>query len=238
MPTESLLQVMGLSAGYAGSRVLFDVSMDITRGEVVALLGRNGMGKSTFIRSLFGLTTYMGGGIKLRDLSLVNLPSFKIARAGIAWVPEGRQIFSTLTVEENLLASFRKEAKTKRSWWLNDVYALFPRLAERKGHFGSQLSGGEQQMLAIGRAMLTQPALLVLDEATEGLAPLIRKEIWSTLLQLKGSDLSVLIVDRDLKSLSLLADTFCVLEKGKIVHQGVGSDLVIDKNRIESFLSL
>jgi branched-chain amino acid transport system ATP-binding protein len=238
MPTESLLQVMGLSAGYAGSRVLFDVSMHIARGEVVALLGRNGMGKSTFIRSLFGLTTYMGGEVKLRDLSLINLPSFKIARAGLAWVPEGRQIFATLTVEENLLASFKKESKTKRSWRLNDVYELFPRLAERKGHFGNQLSGGEQQMLAIGRALLTQPALLVLDEATEGLAPLIRKEIWSTLLQLKGSDLSVLIVDRDLKSLSVLADTFHVLEKGKIVHQGVGADLVTDKIRIEKFLSL
>ena len=238
MPTESLLQVMGLSAGYAGSRVLFDVSMHIAQGEVVALLGRNGMGKSTFIRSLFGLTTYMGGEVKLRDHSLINLPSFKIARAGLAWVPEGRQIFATLTVEENLLASFKKEAKTKRSWRLNDVYALFPRLAERKGHFGNQLSGGEQQMLAIGRALLTQPALLVLDEATEGLAPLIRKEIWSTLLQLKGSDLSVLIVDRDLKSLSELADTFHVLEKGKIVHQGLGSDLVTEKSRIEKFLSL
>ena len=180
----------------------------------------------------------MGGEVKLRDLSLINLPSFKIARAGLAWVPEGRQIFATLTVEENLLASFKKEAKTKRSWRLNDVYELFPRLAERKGHFGNQLSGGEQQMLAIGRALLTQPALLVLDEATEGLAPLIRKEIWSTLLQLKGSDLSVLIVDRDLKSLSVLADTFHVLEKGKIVHQGVGADLVTDKSRIEKFLSL
>ena len=238
MPTESLLQVMGLSAGYGGSRVLFDVSMHIAKGEVVALLGRNGMGKSTFIRSLFGLTTYMGGEVKLRDQSLINLPSFKIARAGLAWVPEGRQIFASLTVEENLLASFKKEAKIKRSWRLSDVYALFPRLAERKGHFGNQLSGGEQQMLAIGRALLTQPALLVLDEATEGLAPLIRKEIWSTLLQLKGSDLSVLIVDRDLKSLSELADTFHVLEKGKIVHQGVGSDLVTEKNRIEKFLSL
>lgn len=238
MPTDALLQVKGLSAGYAGSRVLFDVSMQIAKGQVMALLGRNGMGKSTFIRSLFGLSTYMGGEIQLGNLSLVHLPSFKIARAGLAWVPEGRQIFASLTVEENLMASYKKESKTQRPWRLNDVYQLFPRLAERKGHFGNQLSGGEQQMLAIGRALLTQPALLVLDEATEGLAPLIRKEIWSTLLQLKGSDLSVLIVDRDLKSLSVLADHFHVLEKGKIVHQGLGSELLTDKQRIEKFLSV
>jgi branched-chain amino acid transport system ATP-binding protein len=180
----------------------------------------------------------MGGEIQLGNLSLVHLPSFKIARAGLAWVPEGRQIFASLTVEENLMASYKKDSKTQRPWRLNDVYQLFPRLAERKGHFGNQLSGGEQQMLAIGRALLTQPALLVLDEATEGLAPLIRKEIWSTLLQLKGSDLSVLIVDRDLKSLSVLADHFHVLEKGKIVHQGLGAELLTDKQRIEKFLSV
>jgi len=238
MPTDALLQVKGLSAGYAGSRVLFEVSMQIAKGQVVALLGRNGMGKSTFIRSLFGLSTYMVGEIRFGKLSLVHLPSFKIARAGLAWVPEGRQIFASLTVEENLLASHKKDAKTQRAWRLNDVYQLFPRLAERKGLFGNQLSGGEQQMLAIGRALLTQPALLVLHEATEGLAPLIRKEIWSTLLQLKGSDLSVLIVDRDLKSLSALADHFHVLEKGKIVHQGMGSELLTDKQRIEKFLSV
>ena len=204
----------------------------------MALIGRNGMGKSTFIRTLFGLTTFMGGEIKLRDMSIANLPSFRVARAGLAWVPEGRQIFSSLTVEENLLASFKKTSTIKSNWRLNDVYKLFPRLAERKGHFGNQLSGGEQQMLAIARALLTQPALLVLDEATEGLAPLIRKEIWNTLSQLKGTDLSVLIVDRDLKALSKLSDKFTVLEKGKIVHQGAGAELMTDRSRIEKFLSV
>ncbi len=237
-PIESLLSVKNLSAGYAGSQVLFDVSMSIAQGEVVALLGRNGMGKSTFIRSLFGLTTYMGGTIHLGGQSIAAQASFKVARAGLGWVPEGRQIFSNLTVEENLMASFKKTSQINRVWRLNDIYELFPRLAERKTHFGNQLSGGEQQMLAIGRALLTQPSLLVLDEATEGLAPLIRREIWNTLLQLKGTELAVLIVDRDLKSLSKLADTFLVLEKGRIVHQGLGEELYTDKERIERYLSV
>ncbi len=235
---KPLLQVRDLSAGYAGSRVLFDVSMNISQGEVVALLGRNGMGKSTFIRSLFGLTTYMGGTIHFRDQPIEQLASFKVARAGLGWVPEGRQIFATLTVQENLMASFKKTSQISRVWRLEDVYELFPRLAERKTHFGNQLSGGEQQMLAIGRALLTQPSLLVLDEATEGLAPLIRREIWSTLLKLKGTELAVLIVDRDLKSLSKLADGFLVLEKGQIVHQGLGSELYSDKERIEKYMSV
>ena len=204
----------------------------------MALLGRNGMGKSTFIRSLFGLTTYMGGTIHLGGQSIAEQASFKVARAGLGWVPEGRQIFSNLTVEENLMASFKKTSQINRVWRLNDIYELFPRLAERKTHFGNQLSGGEQQMLAIGRALLTQPSLLVLDEATEGLAPLIRREIWNTLLQLKGTELAVLIVDRDLKSLSKLADTFLVLEKGRIVHQGLGEELYTDKERIERYLSV
>lgn len=237
-PIESLLSVKNLSAGYAGSQVLFDVSMSIAQGEVVALLGRNGMGKSTFIRSLFGLTTYMGGTIHLGGQSIAGQASFKVARAGLGWVPEGRQIFSNLTVEENLMASFKKTSQINRVWRLNDIYELFPRLAERKTHFGNQLSGGEQQMLAIGRALLTQPSLLVLDEATEGLAPLIRREIWNTLLQLKGTELAVLIVDRDLKSLSKLADTFLVLEKGQIVLQGLGEELYTDKERIERYLSV
>ncbi len=237
-PIESLLSVKNLSAGYAGSQVLFDVSMSIAQGEVVALLGRNGMGKSTFIRSLFGLTTYMGGTIHLGGQSIAEQASFKVARAGLGWVPEGRQIFSNLTVEENLMASFKKTSQINRVWRLNDIYELFPRLAERKTHFGNQLSGGEQQMLAIGRALLTQPSLLVLDEATEGLAPLIRREIWNTLLQLKGTELAVLIVDRDLKSLSKLADTFLVLEKGQIVLQGLGEELYTDKERIERYLSV
>ena len=196
------------------------------------------MGKSTFIRSLFGLTTYMGGTIHLGGQSIAEQASFKVARAGLGWVPEGRQIFSNLTVEENLMASFKKTSQINRVWRLNDIYELFPRLAERKTHFGNQLSGGEQQMLAIGRALLTQPSLLVLDEATEGLAPLIRREIWNTLLQLKGTELAVLIVDRDLKSLSKLADTFLVLEKGQIVHQGLGEELYTDKERIERYLSV
>jgi branched-chain amino acid transport system ATP-binding protein len=236
--TKALLDVNALDAGYAGSQVLFDVSLNIAPGEVVALLGRNGMGKSTFIRSVLGLTSLMGGEIRFKGQITSGLPSFKIARAGIGWVPEGRQIFSTLTVEENLMSTFRKGSKSSQSWILSDIYQLFPRLAERKNNFGNELSGGEQQMLAIGRALLTQPALLILDEATEGLAPLIRREIWNTLLKLKETDLSVLIVDRDLVSLSKLVNVFYVLEKGKIAHQGLGQELLSDRARIEKFMSV
>jgi branched-chain amino acid transport system ATP-binding protein len=236
--TKALLDVNALDAGYAGSQVLFDVSLNIAPGEVVALLGRNGMGKSTFIRSVLGLTSLMGGEIRFKGQITSGLPSFKIARAGIGWVPEGRQIFSTLTVEENLMSTFRKGSKSTQSWILSDIYQLFPRLAERKNNFGNELSGGEQQMLAIGRALLTQPALLILDEATEGLAPLIRREIWNTLLKLKETDLSVLIVDRDLVSLSKLVNVFYVLEKGKIAHQGLGQELLSDRARIEKFMSV
>jgi len=236
--TKALLDVNALDAGYAGSQVLFDVSLNIAPGEVVALLGRNGMGKSTFIRSVLGLTSLMGGEIRFKGQITSGLSSFKIARAGIGWVPEGRQIFSTLTVEENLMSTFRKGSKSRQSWTLSDIYQLFPRLAERKNNFGNELSGGEQQMLAIGRALLTQPALLILDEATEGLAPLIRREIWNTLLKLKETDLSVLIVDRDLVSLSKLVNVFYVLEKGKIAHQGLGQELLSDRARIEKFMSV
>lgn len=236
--SKALLEVKKLSAGYTGSQVLFDVSLHIDCGEVVALLGKNGMGKSTLIRSLFGLTTHMGGAIELGGQSIAGQAAFRVARAGLGWVPEGRQIFATLTVEENLLASYKKRGLIKRAWALSDVYDLFPRLQERRHHFGNQLSGGEQQMLAIARALLTQPSLLILDEATEGLAPLIRREIWQTLSKLKGSELSVLIVDRDLKSLSKLADRFLVLEKGQIAHQGLGTELLSDKERIEKYMSV
>jgi branched-chain amino acid transport system ATP-binding protein len=190
------------------------------------------------IRSLLGIKSPQAGSVRFEGAEITGHSSDRIARMGLAVVPEGRQVFPNLSVDEHLTAFAARRNGAAQPWTPESVYALFPRLAERKKNMGNQLSGGEQQMLAIGRALLTQPALLVLDEATEGLAPLIRKEIWSTLLQLKGSDLSVLIVDRDLKSLSELADTFHVLEKGKIVHQGVGADLVTEKNRIEKFLSL
>jgi branched-chain amino acid transport system ATP-binding protein len=233
-----LLQAQGLRAAYGASQVLFGIDFEIRAGEVMGLLGRNGMGKTTLIRSLLGIKSPQAGSVRFEGAEITGHSSDRIARMGLAVVPEGRQVFPNLSVDEHLTAFAARRNGAAQPWTPESVYALFPRLAERKKNMGNQLSGGEQQMLAIGRALLTQPALLVLDEATEGLAPLIRKEIWSTLLQLKGSDLSVLIVDRDLKSLSELADTFHVLEKGKIVHQGVGADLVTEKNRIEKFLSL
>ncbi|HKQ28837.1 MAG TPA: ABC transporter ATP-binding protein, partial [Burkholderiales bacterium] len=172
----SALEVKDLRAGYGSAEVLFGVSLAIGASEVLAMMGRNGMGKSTLIRSILGLTAVSAGTVHVAGKDVTRWPSHRVARAGVGWVPEGRQIFAGLTIEENLLVSARKG-----SWSLEKVYGLFPRLRERKQHFGNQISGGEQQMLAIGRALLTQPAVLMLDEATEGLAPLIRLEIWRTL---------------------------------------------------------
>jgi branched-chain amino acid transport system ATP-binding protein len=198
---------------------------------MLALLGRNGMGKSTLIRTVLGLTALTSGTIAVAGRDVSGWPSHRVARAGIGWVPEGRQVFTDLTIEENLLVSSRSG-----SWTLARVYELFPRLQERKSHYGNQISGGEQQMLAIGRALLTQPAVLILDEATEGLAPLVRQEIWRTLGVLKESGQSALIVDRDLAALSSLAERFAVMEKGRIVFSGTGAQLESERGTIERYI--
>ena len=228
--TEAL-SIKDLHAGYGSAEVLFGVDLAIGRGEVLAMLGRNGMGKSTLIRSILGLTALSAGKVEVAGRDVTGWPSHRVARAGVGWVPEGRQIFTSLTIEENLLVSARKG-----NWTLGKVYALFPRLQERKRHFGNQISGGEQQMLAIGRALLTQPAILMLDEATEGLAPLVRLEIWRTLDALKAGDQSVLIVDRDLDALSKLADRFAVMEKGRIAFSGNNTQLKSERAAIERFM--
>jgi branched-chain amino acid transport system ATP-binding protein len=225
------LEVRDLRAGYGSAEVLFGVSLAIGASEVLAMMGRNGMGKSTLIRSILGLTAVSAGTVQVAGKDVTGWPSHRVARAGVGWVPEGRQIFAGLTIEENLLVSARKG-----SWSLEKVYGLFPRLRERKQHFGNQISGGEQQMLAIGRALLTQPAVLMLDEATEGLAPLIRLEIWRTLGALKSSGQSVLIVDRDLDALAKLADRFAVMEKGRVALAGTNQELHTRRSEIERFI--
>ena len=214
-----MLAIQGLHAGYGHSQVLHGIELSIAEGQVVSLMGRNGMGKTTTIRCLMGLLRGTGT-ITFRGRDTTRLPPHAIARLGVGLVPEGRQVFPTLTVRENLVATSRPGA-----WDVAGIEALFPRLAERAGQMAATLSGGEQQMLAIGRALMTNPVLLVLDEATEGLAPLIRAEIWACLARLKAQGQSILIVDKHLAALRTLADRMTVIEKGRTVWEGTPSDL-------------
>ena len=217
---EKLLEIYGLKSWYGLSQALFDVNLVINQGEVVALIGRNGMGKSTTIRSICGLISSYEGDIKFKNTSIINQPSYKIAQLGIGLVPEDRRAFTNLTVLENLTAT-----AVEGEWSLEMVFNLFPKLAERKYQNASTLSGGEQQMLVIGRALMTNPNLLILDEATEGLSPTIRSEIWKVITILKGKGVSILIIDKSLKQLQNLADKFYILEKGKTVWDGFSNDL-------------
>jgi branched-chain amino acid transport system ATP-binding protein len=214
-----MLAIQGLHAGYGHSQVLHGIELAIAEGQVVSLMGRNGMGKTTTIRCLMGLLRGQGT-LTFRGRDIARLPPHAIARLGIGLVPEGRQVFPTLTVRENLVATSRPGA-----WNVAGIEAVFPRLAERAGQLAATLSGGEQQMLAIGRALMTNPVLLVLDEATEGLAPLIRAEIWGCLARLKAQGQSILIVDKHLAALRTLADRMVVIEKGRTVWQGTPADL-------------
>ncbi|MDC0227322.1 ABC transporter ATP-binding protein [Alphaproteobacteria bacterium] len=217
---SKLLELKSLKSWYGPSQALFDVNLEIKQGEIVALLGRNGMGKSTTIKSICGLMSEFQGEINFNNTSLINLPSYKIAQLGIGLVPEGRRAFSNLTVIENLVAS-----AVEGEWDLVSIYNLFPKLEERKHQLASSLSGGEQQMLVIGRALMTNPKLLILDEATEGLSPTIRVEIWKVIEMLKNKNVSILIIDKSLKQLLDLADKFYILEKGKTVWNGPSKKL-------------
>ncbi len=221
---SALLEVRGLEAAYGASQVLFGVDLAVGAGEVVTLLGRNGMGKTTTIRAILGLVPARAGTISFGGEAIAGWPSHRIARAGIGLVPEGRQVFPNLTVSENLVATARPG-----EWTLARVHGLFPRLAERAGNMGSQLSGGEQQMLAIGRALMTNPRLLVLDEACEGLAPIVRAEIWRVLAELKATGLSILVVDKNVKALLRLADRHVIVEKGHVVWTGTSAALAADE---------
>ena len=214
-----MLEVANLETAYGRSQVLFGVTLKIEKSEVVSLLGRNGMGKTTTVRSIMGIVS-SSGRILFEGRELQRLPSYRIAKSGIGLVPEGRQIFPNLTVRENLVAT-----AAKGPWTLQRVYNLFTHLQERESNYGNQLSGGEQQMLAIGRALMTNPKLLILDEATEGLAPLVRAEIYRSIEKLKAEGLSILIIDKDVRALSRVADRHYVLEKGRVVWSGTSSEL-------------
>lgn len=215
-----LLEIKSLKSWYGASQALFDVNLKIKKGEVVALLGRNGMGKTTTVNSVCGLMHRYEGDINFGGFPLSGQPSFKIAQNGIGLIPEGRRVFSNLTVLENLIATARDG-----DWSLKEIYNLFPRLEERSYQLASSLSGGEQQMLVIGRALMTNPKLLILDEATEGLSPTVRSEIWKVIEKLKLKNISILIIDKSLKQLLELADNFYILEKGKTVWNGASKKL-------------
>jgi branched-chain amino acid transport system ATP-binding protein len=220
-----LLEVTDLETAYGSSQVLFGISLQISEGETVTLLGRNGMGKTTAVRSIMGLARSSKGKIIFRDKRIDGDPTDRIARAGIALVPEGRQIFPNLTVREHLEAFAANRSGSKQRWSASEIFRLFPRLEERANNMGNQLSGGEQQMLAIGRALVTNPHLLILDEATEGLAPLLREEIWKCLARLRAEGQAILVIDKYVERLVALADRHVILERGRVAWRGTSVEL-------------
>lgn len=223
-----MLRIKDITAFYGSSQALFGVSLTVRRDQVVTLLGRNGMGKSTTVKAIMGLVDTRGGSVEFDGRMVSMKPSYEIARAGIGLVPEGRQIFPNLTVKENIIATAANHRNHPDPYCLDDILVIFPRLKDRLSHFGNQLSGGEQQMLAVGRALMINPALLILDEATEGLAPLIREEIWRGLSILKEKGLAILVIDKHLESLFTIADNHYIMEKGRIVWTGTTSALKND----------
>ena len=222
-----------LHAGYGNAEVLFGLGLTIEQGQVTTLMGRNGMGKTTTIRCLMGLLKPRAGRITIRDQDMTGAAPYAVAKAGVGLVPEGRQVFPSLTVTENLVATGRPGA-----WTVAKIFDAFPRLAERKNHYGFQLSGGEQQMLAVSRALMNNPDLLILDEATEGLAPLIRAEIWDMLHTLKSTGLSILLIDKNLAELSRVSDQYYVIEKGRIVWKGTAEQFDANRAQVESHLHI
>jgi len=233
-----MLEVRDLQTAYGRSQVLFGVNLEIQAQQVVTLLGRNGMGKTTTVRSIMGIVQPQGGKIVLENRSLWGLPSYRIAQAGIGLVPEGRQVFPNLTVRENLLATAANRRGGKDPWTLERVYKFFGQLRERQNNYGNQLSGGEQQMLAIGRALMTNPRLLILDEATEGLAPLVRAEIYRSIERLKAEGLSILVIDKDVKALTRVAEVHYVLEKGRVVWSGSSVQLAASHDVQQRYLGV
>ncbi len=238
MSATPLLQAHNLETYYGEAQALFGANLSVAEGEFVTLLGRNGMGKTTTVRSIMGITPPRQGRIVFAGQDITHLPSHQIARLGIGLVPEQRQVFANLTVYENLVATAHNSLYQRDPWTLARVYQLFPRLQERAGNLGANLSGGEQQMLAIGRALMTNPRLLILDEATEGLAPLVRAEIWHCLQTLKQSGLSVLVIDKNLVPLMRLADTHFILEKGQTIWHGSSDSLMAARHELKDSLGV
>ena len=233
---ETLLEIDGIETCYGLSQVLFGLSLKVQSGEMVALMGRNGMGKTTTIRSIMGMTPARAGKVRFAGEEVRSLPSYKIAKLGIGLVPEGRQIYPNLTVYENLVAASGNRHGNPDAWTIDKIHALFPRLAERNDNMGVTLSGGEQQMLAIGRALMTNPKLLILDDATEGLAPLVRGEIWACLSRLKADGQSILLVDKHLEPMLKLAERHVIVEKGHVVWIGTSDQLANDANVRQQYL--
>jgi len=234
----ALLSLRGVTAHYGASQALFGIDLDIGPGEFVTLLGRNGMGKSTTVKAVMGLNPASRGAISFDGADISRLPAYKVAQRGIGLVPEGRHIFPNLSVRENLVATAHNRQGADRPWTLDRVYGLFPRLSERARHLGSHLSGGEQQMLAIGRALLTNPRLLILDEATEGLAPVVREEIWAALQSLKQTGLAVLCIDKNLEPLLATADRHAIVEKGRVAWTGSSQAFIQDEARLLQYLGV
>jgi branched-chain amino acid transport system ATP-binding protein len=221
----NILDVAEIETCYGLSQVLFGLSLTIAPGEMVTLMGRNGMGKTTTVRSIMGLTPATAGSIRFAGEDIRDLPAYRVAKLGIGLVPEGRQVFPNLTTRENLVATAANRSGAADPWTLDKVCALFPRLAERANSMANLLSGGEQQMLAIGRALMTNPRLLILDEATEGLAPLIRDEIWRCLEKLRVAGQSILVIDKNVGALTRIADRHYIIERGRVVWSGNSAQL-------------
>jgi branched-chain amino acid transport system ATP-binding protein len=234
----ALLKIDELQTFYGDAQALFGVDLSVAEGEFVTMIGRNGMGKTTTVRSIMGIMMPRAGRITFVGQDITRMASHQIARLGIGLVPEQRQVFPNLTVHENLVATAHNRLGRKDPWTLQRVYRLFPRLQERAGNLGLNLSGGEQQMLAIGRALMTNPRLLVLDEATEGLAPLVRAEIWHCLESLKQTGISVLVIDKNLGPLLRLADNHCVVEKGRTVWTGSSEALLAARHELKETLGV
>jgi branched-chain amino acid transport system ATP-binding protein len=233
-----MLAVDSLEAAYGVSQVLFGVGFRVDAGEVVTLLGRNGMGKTTTVRAIMGILRPKAGTVSFEGRALAGQPAYRVARAGLGLVPEGRQIFPNLTVRENLVATAANRGGRADPWTLEKVFVLFPRLEERRGNLGNQLSGGEQQMLAVARALMTNPRLLILDEATEGLAPLIRADIYRSIESMKAAGLSILVIDKDVKALTRVADRHYVLEKGRVVWSGSSVELAANEDVQHRYLGV
>jgi branched-chain amino acid transport system ATP-binding protein len=233
-----MLRVDNLETSYGPSQVLYGMALEIAAGEVVTLLGRNGMGKTTTVHSIMGLVTPRTGTVVFDGKPIFGAPSYKVAQAGIGLVPEGRQIFPNLSVRENLVATASNRGGNPTPWTFERVIALFPSLGQRLSNMGNQLSGGEQQMLAVGRALMTNPKLLILDEATEGLAPLIRQEIWTCLAQLKALGQSILVIDKNVDALTRIADRHYIIEKGRVVWTGTSAALRADPELQHRYLGV